>query len=598
MPRNPEQAQQLANYFREGGRYERLLMPSRDLAWILGILASRGGLDKEGKISLFTNDENLFRTFESSGEKLFGVKPECEIFKTSHKEKEYRYIKAQFHIQNAFQVLGDLSHSEWPHTIAEHHGWLLENPQYIWGFVEGHLETKGHIMTYPKEWQIAFRAINTQAANYLKGLLEQVGIKDIKIKYDKREEEKVSHVSVTHLDDIKTIAENVHLKTQAKEQKLDFFRQHLPARPNSRERKENFVEYVIKENDQFRMGRISRLSSYEELSHQFDYTRDTVVQYLSEKGLTQERKRAEDEKRPEILKPSAALAWMLGVLAGGGQVKKKGQIHLDSVNEDLLEEFKSVGERLFKLNSTSIPIGIRKDGRQNKRVSFFSADIATLLGDFRGTEWVNTIRERYNWILENERYIWTFIEGFFEEKGNVYTTNWKRIVFYIYKHNAVSLFADMLSMVNIKTCRYRNKKFLIDTLSDIKTFAEKVHSKIPEKERRLEFCRQLFPKRARTVVSSEEEVILEWIRLHKELGHSPTKHQIDRLLQQRRTKFGSYIYVHRFGKREERKRSFALARENLERIIQEHEESRKIQSGEVGPAQQVQVFPTPGDEMK
>lgn len=284
----------------------------------------------------------------------------------------------------------------------------------------------------------------------------------------------------------------------------------------------------------------------------------------------------------ETIPPSRELAWIIGVLAGGGYSNPNDKrISLDSDNEDFVGEFKSAGERLFGVNASVRMKKGENNTRKLKGVVFHSKKIVETIGDLRGSEWPSTIVSQHKWIIENSNYLWSFIEGIFDRRGNISMDKNRVRGVFIYSDyaNVANFLAEILVRVgikrpliehdkrgkeNVKGIRFSNKQ-------DLKHFVDNIHSRIQDKEKRLEVCRQLTVGRKNRKVEvpaktskriTKEDAISEWIRIKTFLGHTPNSGEIERLKRDGETKYSSSVYYRRFGEGK-----FSKARENLEKIV-------------------------------
>lgn len=246
---------------------------------------------------------------------------------------------------------------------------------------------------------------------------------------------------------------------------------------------------------------------------------------ISLENITERFKRTE-YMEDESFSPSADFAWILGILSAGGNVSPiDNRISLSGTFNDLLESFMRKGEKVFKLKPAYKLDRILKDGTESHMVRFYSRSIVLGLGDFRRTEWVRTINGKYKWILENPQYILSFLEGFFEIKGSIDIKPQIRLLFNVQHLNGADFILNALRLVGIENCGTVKRKRKGEEISgvriyksDLKLFADNVHSAIPEKERRLEICRgvsseekkELNKKDSKQTISSEEAN--EWFR--------------------------------------------------------------------------------------
>lgn len=293
-----------------------------------------------------------------------------------------------------------------------------------------------------------------------------------------------------------------------------------------------------------------------------------------------------EEIENKKLIPSSQLAWMLGILSGGGNVclkKTGGAIHFYTHDENILNKFKFIGQDLFKSN----PILSKREGRSYQMITFYNKKIAEELGDFRSRKWSNTLMEKYKWIFKNKQYLWNFLEGLFEARGFINYDSKKEICkdlgFYVSHH--VNFVSDLLIRVDINKPRINTWGVRLSSWEDMKTFADNIYSVSLKKEKMLEIIRnQQYrveikdqAKRNKQTKFEEKreqkkkEAIAEWILVKKLLGHAPSKREIRVLKQNKDTRFSPEIYKYRFGRASinEKRGNFSLAKKELEKITRD-----------------------------
>lgn len=349
--------------------------------------------------------------------------------------------------------------------------------------------------------------------------------------------------------------------------------------PEKSERRTQLLKYVQEEIQKLEAGKITRLPTYQELADQFGYKSDvSAYQLLARQGI----------KLKEYIPPfrlpesSADLAWVLGILSAGGSVRLvSGWIWLANTHENVLEKYKLLGEKLFSLNAHKISSGGEKSwGSSQPGYQFNSVKVARFLGDLREDSWTRTILSQHPWVVDNSRYTWGFINGFFEERGSVYINEkpYKtehRIKISTPSPNEANLLAEMLVRQGLEypSIQYafrggeRVKGIRIQNLRDIRLFAQNVHSVIPKKEEALEYLRNKFPlpgHYAHQPKYTTEKLIEEWKKVCDTLNGIPTARKIKNLKRDGTTTVSEMTYAQRFGHG-----SFVKAREELERIINE-----------------------------
>ncbi len=360
-------------------------------------------------------------------------------------------------------------------------------------------------------------------------------------------------------------------------------------------------EIVTREITLFQAGEIDHFSTIPELAQRVGREEVTVRHHLEQTGLFQHRSRLETSTHLENLLPSEDFAWLLGALAGGGWVQKY-EISLTSYSEELLSKFKSIGERLFKLNGHEYIDKVNQDGRLYKKIKFSNKEAAEALGYLHPDQWPRTILDKHPWIHTHPNYIWKFLEGQLETGVSIDTKTNKRMNFNTHYRAVANTIADMLVHVGIKkptinpdkNTREGIKGITVSNIKDLKVIAEHIHSVIPEIEDKLQFYRDLPEAKPRAEIRSDEEVIAEWRRLTNDLQRPPLSTDIQRLKRTDDTKFSHHVYINRFGDG-----TFTGAKAILDRIVagekilaQDYKTPAKAASTELNESgQEVQIFP-------
>lgn len=370
--------------------------------------------------------------------------------------------------------------------------------------------------------------------------------------------------------------------------------------PPRSERLGNLREYINQELEAFKAGKKGEFPSYRELAEQFGYATESgtaltikrmglqedVRQVKKESDIFSPSKRTRRTKRHRIseeygvkpIYPSTNWARIIGVLAAGGYVAPADKrISLDSVDKDFLANFKTEGERLFEINASD-----RIKNNTLQGIAFYSINIARQVGDLRRPQWPTTILEKHSWILKEQRYTWTFLTGFFDARGSIYK---RSIILRNAYINSANFIAELLIRVGIKDpslISNKEKRAGIDgigifNLRDLITFSKHVYSADPLKEEKLKFFREQKFSRMRTKTIGNDELIFEWKRIYKLLGHIPRTTEIDMLKREGKTGWSSGIYVYRFGRLEEEKQGkWSVALRNLLRICFPNQEPEEL----------------------
>jgi len=214
----------------EAEKAEVIFRPSLELAWILGLLSgagSVGGADLDpqfrGRISLKRPDDpTLLKEFQRIGENLFRKK--------SLVEKNGAIV---FFSTKIAQKMDKLRGDAWAETISQKHGWILDGSRYAWKFIEGLFDAKGTFQTKSKDNAVKHKALyvttnNFTSANFIKDLLLSVGLRNPYIfSTIYPDEEVIYRVNVGNIADLKIIAENIRLKNQDQQNKLEFIKNQI-----------------------------------------------------------------------------------------------------------------------------------------------------------------------------------------------------------------------------------------------------------------------------------------------------------------------------------------------------------------------------------
>lgn len=631
----------------------RLPEPSADLAWFLGIVSAGGGtrLDR-GRFRLKNSHANVLEKYKLLGERLFSL----NASRINNEEPDsWRRRGYEFNNVKVGRFLGDLRRVSWARTILSQHPWIVDNPEYTWGFISGFFEKRGGVDTNEESSYFVIRltAPSQSGANLLAEMLVRGGVEHPYIQYASGDDdEKPRGVWICNLKDIRHFSQQVHSVIPEKEERLEHYRTRFPKRgfrkhpdeqlieewerikkelgkipsgidirklkkesktdisyvsyanrfgggsfikarkelerisrelrikrlkdlpkgAKDRARKKELIAYTEDNIQRLEAGEITSLPTYKEIADQFGYADDTSVYTMLKRRGIKLREYAPSYKLPA---PSSDLAWFLGIVSAGGYVNlgKEGTIQLENVHENLLENYRLLGERLFSLNVHKMPIE-RESGKSWLRYEFYNTRVARFLGDLRRDCWARTILSMHPWIVDNSQYAWGFINGFFDKKGTVYTDKKTHINISIPSPSGASLLAEMLVKQGLEhpTIHYTpdlsNERVMsvqIHNLRGVRLFAQNVHSLVPEKEAALEYCRTRFSLSGRydnQPKYTRERLIEEWRKISDVVGKSPSSTEIQALTRAKETEISALTFARRFGGG-----SFIKAREILERII-------------------------------
>lgn len=344
--------------------------------------------------------------------------------------------------------------------------------------------------------------------------------------------------------------------------------------PESLQKVEGLKTFVQDELTRYGTGQLQGISPNSEIVRRFGYSQAaTIYRYLRGSGLIEARK--------QILQPDFNIqslmgyegAWVIGAVAAGGYVNlRRGKVFLGSKQPEVLDSFRSIGERLFNQSAHQGTSTIeRRDATFTRGyIEFDDVKVARSLGDLRNDKWAETLKTKHSWLVGNQRYIWKFIEGFFEMRGNVYIYNDLSTRMILLNHNTlggVNFMSELLVRAGVKNPNVRFSQatkekvsgVAISNISDGRVFAQNIHSRVAEKEELLAELRRRVPRSGKTRTYTDKQLIEEWDHLTILLGHQPKVNEVRDLLAKGETRISFGTYANRFGKG-----SFVTARKVLE----------------------------------
>lgn len=206
---------------------ERLqLVPSRELAWVLGVLAA-GAHQVEGRTTSIESDsQELLNAFESRGQRLF--KKTARRGRNVHRRetgiKEMPTVS--FYSAHLGRALGDLGREHWHETIVTTHKWVIEQETYMLGFLEGFYDKRGAIY----DNAIVINISNQGGASLLLDMLTRTGIQNPTIRRDNKSPNITRGVAIHSSKDTNLFAWKIHPVIPAKNAALERFRSRIVKR--------------------------------------------------------------------------------------------------------------------------------------------------------------------------------------------------------------------------------------------------------------------------------------------------------------------------------------------------------------------------------
>lgn len=589
---------------REQSQKTTKLVPSPALAWIIGTLSGKGTVNtKTGEILFGFRNEQVQQECVSLGQQVFGVGIPLRPFTSTLRGVSNRYLVPNFFNTGIARQLGGLSRAEFPETIKDKHPWILEDPVHTQRYVEGLFEARGNIYKRAEgaSRDIIFQTSFPFVSEFIADVLTKIGVTPTIIKMRMGTQMRTKGVTISTLPEQKKFAQLIHSKDPEKEAMLKDFREDSLDRVQMRVKsKDQLVQEWERMrtqlghhpnsneiNDLWKQGKtVWTHETYTywfgetEVGKKFSEARKQLISVtepelikaqlealakrqqrkarIGQKTVIrqerQERLKQKQEEAERALQPSRELAWVLALLASGGNISlKTGSMALMSPNQDLQNAYINIAGNLFRTNTTWQTL---KSSSGERRVpQFNNTAIARQIGDLRRVIWPQTITEKHSWILEDPNFTWAFLSGIYDDKG-IFSRDGTQLAFPTVFNNIASFISDLLVRVDIEnpyiikhsSCREGVQAVAIGNIRDLRRFADYIHSAIPAKEQILDSIRSDTARKPRDQAPLDEsEMVAEWRRLYDLLGHPPNSTDITELHVEGRTRWSVGVYARVFG---------------------------------------------------
>lgn len=335
--------------------------------------------------------------------------------------------------------------------------------------------------------------------------------------------------------------------------------------PENYQRAKELRIVVKQEIEDYRSGRISRFSTDRELAERFKYSSpNSLRSVMKPSGLIWERRMSRMENYH--FDPSEGLAWILGILSAGGDIDRRGSIRLADRDPELLQVFRSRVERVFQVSAREKKEVLINTvlGKKYERdvVEFFNKRIANTIGNLAGRHWPTTISSRHAWILGQDKYGWSFIEGFFEKRGRIIADHDCRIMLGTTSREGGTFLAELMVRLGLKSPSPKTTRgVVLYNYDDIKLLMTNIHPVSVDKAAILDQFRQKTYIKPRY---TDMQLLEDWIEARKVLGYPPTAHKLSELHKKGVVRASTNTYSYRFGNG-----NFARTRRILEQILEE-----------------------------
>jgi len=205
-------------------------------------------------------------------------------------------------------------------------------------------------------------------------------------------------------------------------------------------------------------------------------------------------------KQINIPRHSEDLAWFLGCIASDGWVDPDGYVGMSVCDIEFRNRLAMIGTQLFSIVPSYTERDERIEGRSIWRrlygVVYCSRMLLDFVGNMRKDCWFDTVQDNFSWILDDEKYLWSFISAYFDADGHV-SSKRSHINIACLPEGGRSMLKRMFDLVRITyredswTMPNDNLKvvLVINTFDSRRRFAQNIVSCIPRKIKGLEAFR-------------------------------------------------------------------------------------------------------------
>lgn len=164
----------------------RVVSPSGELAWFLGVLAGDGYVTpivnkaNTYKVLMIGISEPFVNRFARIGEELFGIAPSLRQYnKYKLKGKWRKYYECVFFSKAMVEFFGDWKENVWSKTLTEKFSWTFNDKRFVASFLSGFFDADGSIRYDQRSYtkRISFAVQNKRSQRTIAGMIEVLGVR-------------------------------------------------------------------------------------------------------------------------------------------------------------------------------------------------------------------------------------------------------------------------------------------------------------------------------------------------------------------------------------------------------------------------------------
>ncbi|MBI3341935.1 hypothetical protein HY024_02330 [Candidatus Curtissbacteria bacterium] len=245
----------------------------------------------------------------------------------------------------------------------------------------------------------------------------------------------------------------------------------------------------------------------------------------------------------EILFPSKDLAWTIGFLLSGGEVRPGRRGFKIAVSQPTVrQKLKDKVATVFNAEGTDLTEFVR--GKPIIKVRFIEPNIQQTLGDFSKNGWREVIARHEQWLIDNQTFRTAFVNGLFDRRGGA--DNVPTMRFGASHDDLKTLIANTLKLMGVKAPYLDHNGIRITNTTDILLLSGQISCADPRKEAALALLRKMEP-------IPPEPTDVELVRQRHTIranGLPPTLTIMKNLSARDEVNFSAAKYMYRFGEGE------------------------------------------------
>ena len=266
-----------------GEKYNKIInTPSKDLAYILGVLCSDGYVQihssiKNPKIGLSVVDKEFRDYFKTIFDRLFNVSSYTTWYNSDNPNHSIVY-SCNYYDANITMQIGNFYGDSWHRTIEQKYKWVLGD-EYFYNFLSGFFDGDGSIKNPDKWYSLRLHIGYEEPFFWIKKILVDKGY-DFTEEYrsDREDNRVVKQLVLGKIIQIKEMAKKIRSSIPRKEMRLEKYRKAIISYPSYYDDIENVFALVKQVREKTGFGP-KKLARHEKL-RKYDIPDTTIRNWL------------------------------------------------------------------------------------------------------------------------------------------------------------------------------------------------------------------------------------------------------------------------------------------------------------------------------